>query len=74
MIINGISGGVMTQHSHLQLGNGKVIDVKFLNNESLLVLLAITGQSFLGFLSSNVVLNRPYRGGSSHHQSSPRVD
>ncbi|ETS76021.1 hypothetical protein PFICI_12965 [Pestalotiopsis fici W106-1] len=41
MIINGISGGVMTQHSHLQLGGSTVIDVKFLNEESLLVLLAL---------------------------------
>lgn len=44
MIVNGISGAIMTQHSHLQLGDAKVIDVKFLNEESLLVLLAITGR------------------------------
>lgn len=42
MIVNGISGAIMTQHSHLQLGDATVIDVKFLNEESLLVLLAIT--------------------------------
>lgn len=44
MIVNGISGAIMTQHSHLQLGDATVIDVKFLNEESLLVLLAITGR------------------------------
>ncbi|KAK6077182.1 Anaphase-promoting complex subunit 4 [Seiridium cupressi] len=39
VIVNGISGAVVTQHSHLKLGDAKVFDLKFLDDKSLLVLL-----------------------------------
>ncbi|KAH8653357.1 anaphase-promoting complex, cyclosome, subunit 4-domain-containing protein [Xylariales sp. PMI_506] len=39
-VVNGISSTVATQHSCLTLGNAKVLDLKFLNQNSLLVLLS----------------------------------
>jgi hypothetical protein len=44
MIVNGISGAVVTQHLQLQLEHVKVIDLKFLNDESLLVLVSLQGE------------------------------
>lgn len=43
-IVNGISGAVQTQHSCLTLGEAKVLDVKFLYEDSLLVLLMTKDQ------------------------------
>ncbi|KAH6661346.1 anaphase-promoting complex, cyclosome, subunit 4-domain-containing protein [Truncatella angustata] len=44
IIVNGISGAVATQHSYLKLGDAKVLDLRFLNDESLLVLLLVDGK------------------------------
>lgn len=45
MIVNGISGALSTRHSYLQLGDAKVIDLKFLDEEALLVLLFLDGMT-----------------------------
>ncbi|KAI0147258.1 anaphase-promoting complex, cyclosome, subunit 4-domain-containing protein [Xylariaceae sp. FL1272] len=38
MITNGICSGVTTEYTHMTLGDGKILDVKFLYDDSLLVL------------------------------------
>ncbi|KAI2626536.1 anaphase-promoting complex, cyclosome, subunit 4-domain-containing protein [Hypoxylon sp. NC1633] len=38
-VLNGISGPFATEVSHMVLGDGKVLDLKFLNDDSLLVLI-----------------------------------
>ncbi|KAI8960282.1 anaphase-promoting complex, cyclosome, subunit 4-domain-containing protein [Daldinia sp. FL1419] len=43
-VLNGISGSVVTEVSCMVLGEGKVIDLKFLNDDSLLVLWAQSDQ------------------------------
>lgn len=43
-VLNGISGSVSTEVSSMVLGDGKVLDLKFLDNDSLLVLWAQRGK------------------------------
>ncbi|KAI1781496.1 anaphase-promoting complex, cyclosome, subunit 4-domain-containing protein [Hypoxylon cercidicola] len=43
-VLNGISGSVATSISCMILGDGKILDLKFLNDDSLLVLWSVEGQ------------------------------
>ena len=42
-IVNGISGAVSTEVSCVTLGTGKVLDLKFLYDDSLLILWSLKG-------------------------------
>lgn len=42
-VLNGISGYVATEVSCMILGDGKVLDLKFLNDDTLFVLWALGG-------------------------------
>jgi hypothetical protein len=44
-IVNGISGSTKTQHSCLALGEAQIVDLKFLYEDSLLVLIQVNRQS-----------------------------
>lgn len=43
-VLNGISGSVTTEISYIVLSDGKVLDLKFLYDDSLLVLWAAKGK------------------------------
>ncbi|XXG96668.1 hypothetical protein Hte_002958 [Hypoxylon texense] len=43
-MLNGISGFVVTEVSCMILGDGKILDLKFLNDETLLILWALEGE------------------------------
>lgn len=43
-VVNGISGAVKTQHSSLRLNEAKILDLKFLNDDALLVLIFFQGE------------------------------
>ncbi len=63
-IVNGISGAVTTEVSCVTLGQGKVLDLKFLYDDSLLVLWALQGAYSiypLNYSSRLAYADRQYR-------------
>lgn len=48
-VVNGISGTATTTHTCLTLGEANVLDLKFLNEEFLLVLLSLKGKLLIPY-------------------------